>query len=378
MDSQPVSSQSRALLPSDVLRPELLAWQAYHVADSRGMVKLDAMENPYRLPEAIREEMGRVLAEAPIHRYPDPAATELVAALRAALDPPAGSELLLGNGSDELIQILCQSVARPGAVVMGLEPSFVMYRVAAEAAGCRFVGVSLTPDFRIDLDALEEAIRTHQPSLLFLAYPNNPTGNLFPREVIERVIAAATGLVVVDEAYHAFARTSFLGDLPAHPNLLVMRTLSKLGLAGLRLGILVGRPQWIRELDKLRLPYNVNVLTQRAACFALDRIEWLNAQAAQILADRKHLVTALTGIPGVLVYPTDANFVLFRVRGAVKVFEGLKRRNVLIRKLAGGHPLLDECLRVTVGTPDENALFLDALTDVMREADRALATNPGG
>lgn len=378
MVSQMPPSKSSVPLPSDVLRAELLGWHAYHVADSRGMVKLDAMENPYRLPESVRAEMGRVLADAPIHRYPDPGATELVAVLKGALDVPDGMDLLLGNGSDELIQILCQAVARPGAAVMGLEPSFVMYRFAAEAAGCRFVGVPLTPDFQIDLDALEAAILAHRPALLFLAYPNNPTGNLFPPAVVEQVLSAATGLVVVDEAYHAFARQTFMDRLTRHPNLLVMRTLSKLGLAGVRLGVLAGRPSWIGELDKLRLPYNVNVLTQLAARFALERLEMLTAQAAQILADRRYVVSALSAMSGVHVYPTDANFVLFRVRGAGKVFEGLKRRNVLIRKFTDGHPLLDECLRVTIGTHDENARFLDALADVLPEMDTPVAIQSEG
>lgn len=365
-------------VPSDVLRPELLQWRAYAVGDSRGMVKLDAMENPYALPEGLRAPLRAALAEAALNRYPDPAATELAAALRRTLGVPADAGMMLGNGSDELIQILCQAVARPGAVVMGLEPSFVLYRSAAEAAGCRFVGVPLTASFQIDLPALARAVETHRPALLFLAYPNNPTGNLFPREAVESVLALAPGLVVVDEAYHAFARQTYLGELSSRPHLLVMRTLSKLGLAGLRLGLLTGGEGWIHELDKLRLPYNINVLTQHAARFALDHLDVLLAQAQQILEDRTALLARLRSLPGIEVFPTDANFVLFRVSQAPRVFEGLLRRRVLIRNLSAAHPLLHDCLRVTVGTPVENRQFQEALAATLAELGSVAAGTTEG
>lgn len=348
--------------PANVLRPEILAWRAYHVADSAGMVKLDAMENPYALPPELQRVLGDALGRAAINRYPDPSPAALKALLRAKLDLPADADILLGNGSDEIIQVLCQAVAKPGAVVMGVEPSFVMYRVSSAAAGLRYEGVPLRDDFSIDETALHAAIDAHRPALLFLACPNNPTGNLFDPDVVRRVIARTPGLVVIDEAYHAFAGATHLGELARARNVVVMRTLSKLGLAGLRLGFLVGAAEWLVELDKLRLPYNVNALTQIAATVALEHIDVLTTQARAILAERAPLAAALAALPGVTVFPSDANFITFRVPSAPETFAALKARKVLIKNLHGAHPLLANCLRVTVGTPAENRAFLDALT----------------
>lgn len=350
------------MTPDQLIRPEILRLAAYHMPDARGMVKLDAMENPYRLPDGLARELASVLAGADINRYPDPRADGLKAVLRRAFAIPDGLEVLLGNGSDELIQILALALARPGAVLLSVEPSFVMYHMIAEFVGMRYVGVPLKPDFALDEAAVLAAIAEHRPALVFLAYPNNPTGNAFERGAVQRIIRAAPGLVVVDEAYHAFAGgLSFLDEVSRHDNLLVMRTVSKLGLAGLRLGYLVGSPAWIAEFDKLRLPYNVGVLTQRAASFVLQRVEVLVAQAARIVADRARLAEELCAMSGVTVYDSLANFLLLRVADAPAVFAGLKRRGVLVKNLHGTHPLLANCLRVTVGTLEENRAFLDAL-----------------
>jgi histidinol-phosphate aminotransferase len=277
-------------------------------------------------------------------------------------------ELLVGNGSDEIILLLALAVSRPGAALLAPEPSFVMFRMVAGVVGLRYAGVPLAPDFGLDLPAIEGAIARHRPALTFLAYPNNPTGNLFDRAAVERIVETAPGLVVVDEAYHAFAGESFLPRLERHPNLLVMRTLSKLGLAGLRLGLLVGREEWLRELDKVRLPYNVNVLTQRVAERVLGRMDVLNAQAAAIRDERARLFGRLAAVSGVQVYPSRANFLLFRVQQADSVFIALKARGVLIKNLDGSHPMLAGCLRVTVGAPQENDRFLDALQSSLEQA----------
>jgi histidinol-phosphate aminotransferase len=325
------------------------------------MVKLDAMENPYRLPEQVRASIARLVEQAAINRYPDPAAGELKARLRAALGVPGGMDLLLGNGSDELIQMLVLAAGRPGAVVLGVEPSFVMFRMISTFAGVQYVGVDLREDFQLDAERVLAAIEQRSPALLFLAYPNNPTGNLFDEALVTRIVEAAPGLVVVDEAYHAFADKSFLERLDRHPNLLVMRTVSKLGLAGIRLGALIGREGWIKELDKVRLPYNVNTLTQLAACEVLQHDKVLTEQASAIKLERGRLLRELGRLPGVTAYPSDANFILFRITNAERVFDGLKKRGVLIKSLHGSHRLLEDCLRVTVGTPDENTAFLTAL-----------------
>jgi histidinol-phosphate aminotransferase len=300
-----------------------------------------------------------------LNRYPDPAAPALKARLRGAFGVPDGVELLLGNGSDELIQTLALAVCKPGAAILGIEPSFVMFRMIATFAGASYVGVDLRDDFSLDIETLLGAVERHRPSLVFMAYPNNPTGNLFDAGMIERVIDASPGLVVIDEAYHGFAGRSFLPELSRHPNLLVMRTLSKLGLAGLRLGVLMGAERWIRQLDKVRLPYNVSTLTQLIAAVVLEYGSVLTEQAAAIKLERGRLLRELNRVPGVVAYPSDANFILFRVSQAERVFDGLKRRGVLIKSLHGSHRLLAHCLRVTVGTPDENTAFLTALTQTL-------------
>ncbi len=348
-------------LPDEIIRDEIRALSAYHVPDPAGMVKLDAMENPYRLPAELTGAIAARAAAAALNRYPDPGARELKTQLRAAMRIPAGMDLVLGNGSDELIQMLALAVAKPGAVMLGLEPSFVMFRMLATITGMRYVGAPLGRDFSIDAAATLEAVRQHEPALIFIAYPNNPSGNLFDADVIARIIAAAPGIVVVDEAYHAFAGASFMPRLAEFPNLLVMRTVSKLGLAGLRLGLLAGRSAWLDHIDKVRLPYNVGVLTQTVASEVLQHADVLDAQAAAIRSERTRLLAELRRMAGVDAYTSDANFILFRVASAKQIFDGLKRRGVLIKNLDATHPLLADCLRVTVGTPGENAQFLAAL-----------------
>ena len=352
-----------------VVRDDIRSLSGYHVADAAGMVKLDAMENPYGLPEGLRRDLGELAAAAALNRYPDPQASELRSVLRATMSVPEGMELLLGNGSDEIIQLLALACARPGAAMLGVEPSFVMFPLVARVCGLAFVGVPLAPDFGLDADAVLSAMERHRPALTFLAYPNNPTGNLFDARAIERIIAHAPGLVVVDEAYHPFAQASFMSRLADFPNLLVMRTLSKLGLAGLRLGMIAGRPEWLAQLDKVRLPYNVNVLTQRVATHVLKHGAILEQQAASIRAERVRLSSRMAQLQGVQTFSSDANFIMFKLGAAEEVFDALRRRGVLIKKLTGSHPTLDGCLRVTVGTPDENDVFLGALSASLEETE---------
>ena len=360
-----MSANSAPALANALIRPEVLALHAYHVPASSGLIKLDAMENPYLLPAELRAEIAALMANAEINRYPDAAAQYLKDRIRAVAGLPQGMGLLFGNGSDELIQLLALALNKPGATLLGVEPSFVMYRMIAAFAGMRYLGVQLGEDYRLDLPQMLAAIRQEQPALIFLAYPNNPTGNLFPAEDVVKIIEAAHGLVVVDEAYYAFASDSFIPHLARYPNLLVMRTFSKLGMAGLRLGFLAGNEAWLGQLEKLRLPYNVGVLPQLVAAKLLEHHEVLLQQAEQIKQDRARLHQQLSGIGEVQVYSSEANFLLFRVANATAVFNGLKQHGVLIKNLHGGHPMLNECLRVTVGTPEENERFLHALRAVV-------------
>lgn len=360
-----MSSTSASSLAAALLRQEVLDLHAYHVPDSSGYIKLDAMENPYPVPPALRGEIAEAVAAAAINRYPDPGAASLKEKIRSVTRLPQEMELLLGNGSDELIQLLAMALNKPGAVLLGVEPSFVMYKMIAAFTGMRYAGVPLTEDFSLDLAATLAAINRERPALTFLAYPNNPTGNLFSADAVAQIIQSSPGLVVVDEAYYAFAADSFIAHLALYPNLLVMRTFSKLGMAGLRLGFLAGSAAWLGQLEKLRLPYNVGVLPQLVAEKLLSHHDVLLQQAEQIKRDRAKLYLQLNGIAGVKVYTSEANFLLFRVANATAVFNGLKQRGVLIKNLNSGHPMLKDCLRVTVGTPEENMRFITALTETI-------------
>ncbi|HVQ61921.1 MAG TPA: histidinol-phosphate transaminase [Burkholderiales bacterium] len=346
--------------PKEIVREDVRAMKAYPVPQAEGLVKLDAMENPYGLPQALQREIAEAVSRVAINRYPDPTAPALVRRLRETMRIPPELDLMLGNGSDEIIHIIVQSVARRGAVVLAPRPTFVMFSAYAGLAGLEYVGVLLRPDFTLDTRAFLEAMARHRPAVVFIAYPNNPSGNLFDEESVARVVAAAPGLVVIDEAYHAFARKTFMTRLGEFPNLIVMRTLSKLGLAGIRLGYAVGRPEWIREFDKVRSPYNVNSLTHVVAERILAHHDVLDAQARSIADERQRLDAELRRLSRVTVFPSDANFILVRVPDAAAVFEGMRRRGVLIKNLDTGVPLLEGCVRLTIGTPEENRRCLDA------------------
>jgi len=363
-----MSSILAPTLASALLRQDVLDLHTYHVPESTGYIKLDAMENPYSLSPLLKEEISEAVAAAAINRYPDPEAALLKEKIRSVTQLHHDMQLLLGNGSDELIQLLAMALNKPGAVMLGVEPSFVMYKMIAAFTGMRYVGVPLSEDFSLDLSAMFAAIKRERPALIFLAYPNNPTGNLYSADAVTQIIQSSPGLVVVDEAYYAFASDSYIPHLAHYTNLLVMRTFSKIGMAGLRLGFLAGSAAWLGELEKLRLPYNVGVLPQLVAEKLLAHHEVLLQQAEQIKLDRVMLYKQLSEIATVKVYPSEANFLMFRVANANAVFSGLKLRGVLIKNLDGGHLMLKDCLRVTVGTPDENLRFIAALQETINSA----------
>lgn len=351
------------------IRPEIRDLSAYHVQSAAGLIKLDAMENPYTWPEELRDAWVTMLRGTDVNRYPDPGARLLSERLTEAMAVPDGMRVLLGNGSDELIQMISMALAGPSRCVLSVDPGFVMYRMIATFCGMRYVGVPLTADdFSLDLPAVLQAMDEHQPAVVFLAYPNNPTGNLFDGQAVIDIIRGAPGLVVVDEAYAPFTDASFMQRLGEFDNLVVMRTVSKMGLAGLRLGLLAGPPAWLDEFDKVRLPYNINVLTQASADFALRHKAVFDAQTQLIRDERGRLAAAIAAMAGVTVYPSEANFLLMRTPqgAATRWFRGLRDRGVLIKNLDGAHPLLHDCLRPTVGTPVENDALLTALAAVAR------------
>ena len=344
-----------------VIRQDIQSIHGYAVQPSAGMVKLDMMENPFRLPPELQRALGERLSPVAINRYPADGIERLRDALARHARMPDGCALTLGNGSDELIMMLGLACNMPGASVLTPLPGFVFYGIAAQLQGLRFAGVPLTPDFELDEAAMLAAIEQHRPSLIYLAYPNNPTGNLWDDAVIDRIIEAAPGLVVMDEAYQPFASRDSLHRLERHAHVLLMRTMSKFGLAGLRVGYLLGRREVIAEIEKLRPPFNVGVLNAEAALFALEHEAEYRRQASVIRAEREGLQQVLKALPGVTPYPSEANMILARVPDAKRAFEGMKARGVLVKNVSALHPLLSNCLRLTVGTPDENTAMITAL-----------------
>ncbi|MES2945192.1 MAG: histidinol-phosphate transaminase [Pseudomonadota bacterium] len=343
------------------IRQDVQAMHAYAIQESAGLIKLDAMENPHRLPTDLQAQLGQRLGALALNRYPDGRINDLRKALADYAQMPEGFDIMLGNGSDELISLLAMACDVPGGSILAPLPGFVIYGMSAQLQGLKFIGVPLTADFELDEAAMLAAIEEHQPSIIYLAYPNNPTANLWDDAVIEKIIEAAPGLVVMDEAYQPFSSKTYAGRMAKHPHVLLMRTLSKFGLAGVRLGYMMGAKALIAEIDKVRPPYNISVLNYECALFALEHQHVFAAQAQELLAQRAMLFEALGKMPELKAWKSDANMILVRVPDAAKTFEGMKAQKVLVKNVSKMHPLLANCLRLTVGTADENQKMLAAL-----------------
>ena len=367
------TASSTPLNALDRIRPDVRAMHAYRVQPSAGMLKMDAMENPFRLPAHLQAALGQRLGALALNRYPGERVVELQAALARYAGMPEGCAIVLGNGSDELITLLALACAQPGtgqrATMLAPMPGFVMYPMSAQLQGLDFVGVPLTADFELDEPAMLAAIAQHKPAITYIAYPNNPTATLWDEGAVQRIIDAAGaqgGIVVMDEAYQPFASRTFIDRMRAEParnaHVLLMRTLSKFGLAGVRLGYLIGPAALVAEIDKVRPPYNVSVLNGEAALFALEHADVFAAQAAELVAQRTVLVNALRQMPGIeKCWDSEANMVLVRVADSARAYEGMKARKVLVKNVSTMHPLLANCLRLTVGTAEDNAQMLAAL-----------------
>lgn len=354
--------------PMHRIRADVQSMHAYAIQDSRGLIKLDAMENPYRLPADLQLALGQRLGALALNRYPGERGADLQRALAAHAGMPEGFQLMLGNGSDELISLLALACNQPDhaspVTIMAPVPGFVMYAMSARLQGLQFVGVPLTADFELDESAMLAAIARDKPAIVYLAYPNNPTANLWDDEVIEKIVLAQGeqgGLIVIDEAYQPFAGKSYIDRMAKHSHVLLMRTLSKFGLAGVRLGYVMGPAALIGEIDKVRPPYNISVLNCECALFALEHAAIFAAQANDIRLQRTLLVAALGRLPNVQQWPSEANMVLIRVDDAAKTFDGIKALGVLVKNVSKMDSLLHNCLRLTVGTADENAQMLAAL-----------------
>ncbi len=328
------------------IRPDVRAMHAYAVQSAEGLLKMDAMENPFGLPPTLQAALGQRLGSLALNRYPGARNDDLRAALARHAGMPDGHALILGNGSDELITLLALACAQPGAKVLAPVPGFVMYAMSAQLQGLGFVGVPLTPDFALDEAAMLAAIAEHRPAITYIAYPNNPTATLWDEAVVQRIVdavGACGGIVAMDEAYQPFASRTWLDRIRAEParnsHVLLMRTLSKFGLAGVRLGYLIGPAPLVGEIDKVRPPYNVSVLNCEAALFALEHAEVFAEQARELRAQREVLLAALRSMPGILkCWDSEANMVLVRVQDAARTFAGMRERKVLIKNVSTMHP----------------------------------------
>ena len=353
----------QALIPARVLCTDV-----YKVSDATGMIKLDAMENPYDWPAELRSKLADRLALCSLNRYPDPYALAIRSPLRRWMQIPESLDLLFGNGSDEIIALLVSNFIGSDRSVCAPDPSFVMFEVLAKQYSVPFKALPLDESFDIDLDAWIECFDESPPAIIFIPQPNNPTGNLFSKDRLKQVIECTTALVVIDEAYTAFTDSDCLEWANLYPNVLVMRTLSKVGLAGSRFGVLIGHSDWIQQFDKIRLPYNINALSQNAVQFALEHVAILEEQSRKIREERSRLIAELSNI-GYDVWPSETNFVVVKCdSGQARVlFDDLKLHGILVKCLDGSHPRLIDTLRITVGAPIESNALINRLVQLASE-----------
>jgi histidinol-phosphate aminotransferase len=351
------------------VKPAVRALSAYALAAREAEVKLNQNENPWDAPESVKRRVLDAVLGRPFSRYPEFDPRALVERLAAFAGwRPDG--VLAGNGSNGLIEALLLVTAGPGVRVVIPEPTFTLYGLMTGILGAESVRVPLGLDLEYDAEALLAARRASHAGVTIVCSPNNPTGGVLPAAAVARLCQDADGLVVVDEAYHEFSGETVVPLLREHDNLVVLRTFSKaLALAGLRVGYLLASPVLVREIDKARLPYSINFLSQAAALACLDAWDELRGTVERLRAEREVLAAALARMPGVRPYPSRANFVLFELERAAPraVFEALFARGVLIRDVSG-YPRLSRCLRVSVGTPDENGRFLQVLAAALEEA----------
>jgi len=347
----------------NLVRAEVAGQQAYSIDDIPAEIKLDANENPYRLSPRIKTRLFSAMRSVDLNHYPEPGSGSLRRAYAKHFG--VGDDMILvGNGSDEAIAILCTAMARPGSSVLIPVPTFAMYRIASLNNGYRVVEIPLDDRGDLDLDAMKAAMKAEEPAITFLSYPNNPTGGCFSADRIEDLIRMSPGLVVVDEAYFNFSGRTFLPLLSRYDRLVILRTLSKIGLAAMRIGFLIGSPALVAELNNVRLPYNLNALSQVAAAFYLEHEPAFLEQSAKILRERERLIRSLRSIPGVRIWPTDANFIFLGCNSREDdVYDALLRKGILVRKF--GRPGGAAGIRVTVGTRKENGEFLKGLRSVL-------------
>ncbi|UOF93597.1 MAG: histidinol-phosphate transaminase [Bordetella sp.] len=357
----------------ETIRSDIQLQSVYSISNADNKcIKLDAMESPYQLPDFVKKEIADIVFQTPINRYPgvmDNTIFELKSKIKENFNVPEGAEVIFGNGSDELINLIIQASCSPGDTIISPWPSFTYFNIAAKIHHASFIGVSLDKNLNLDLDSMLDAISKYSPKVVFLAIPNNPTGGLWSKNSIQTIVENAPGLVVLDEAYQPFTTHTWMPYVTQLDNVVVLRTLSKIGLAGLRVGYLSGRIQWLEQINKVRPPYNMNVLTISVLFTLLKYRSVIDAQTAKSLIERKLLACALSKLPGIHVFPSEGNFILFRFSGkksANEIYNLLLNKKILIKNFSGMHPLLDNCLRVSVGTPEENLIFVNTLNEIIK------------
>jgi histidinol-phosphate aminotransferase len=341
------------------LRSDIRNIDAYHVPASKDMIKLDAMESPFGVPEDLKVEFLKCIEQSEVNRYPEADPSPLKDTLRSLMDIPDEFGILLGNGSDELIQLLALACSKDD-LIMSFEPSFVMYELVSKYVNLEYFGVQLDSNFDINLSDALLIIEREKPKIIFIAYPNNPTGNCFDYDAIIEIIKSTNSMVILDEAYYAYSDKSFLSEISNFPNLLVLRTISKIGFAGLRLGLLIGDQETIAQLNKLRLPYNINALTQTSANFLLQDKQRIINNAQIIIEERRRLAHELSLFSKFKVYPSQTNFILVHSEDAHSLHTALKENGILIKGFPKGSKLSD-FIRISVSEPVENNILIDAI-----------------
>ena len=341
------------------LRSDIKNIDAYHVPVSKDMIKLDAMESPFGVPEDLKVEFLKCIEQSEVNRYPEADPSPLKDTLRSLMDIPEEFGILLGNGSDELIQLLALACSKDD-LIMSFEPSFVMYELVSKYVNLEYFGVQLDSSFDINLSDALLIIEREKPKIIFIAYPNNPTGNCFDYDAIIEIIKSTNSMVILDEAYYAYSDKSFLSEISNFPNLLVLRTISKIGFAGLRLGLLIGDQETIAQLNKLRLPYNINALTQTSANFLLQDKQRIINNAQIIIEERRRLAHELSLFLKFKVYPSQTNFILVHSEDAHSLHTALKENGILIKGFPKGSKLSD-FIRISVSEPVENNILIDAI-----------------
>jgi histidinol-phosphate aminotransferase len=345
----------------NLIRTQVRELAAYHVDETPVRVKLDAMENPFTLPDAMRRELSAITRETRINLYPDPSAKDLKKVI-ASLWKMKPEQMILGNGSDELIQAVILAFGGPVLVPV---PTFAMYEITSRALAQTIVTVPLDKNFDLDADLLLEKARKSKAKVIFLACPNNPTGNRFSDKSIRYILDNADAAVVIDEAYYSFSGKTYLPLLKKYPNMIILRTLSKIGFAGLRVGVLTAGQELIGELNKIRLPYNINSLSQAVAVAALKHRDVIERQISLLISEREKLYNVLSHLKGVTAYSSETNFIMIRTATDATIIHGkLKKAGILIKNLSKPGPLKN-CLRITIGTPEENREFLKNLKMIL-------------